>query len=170
MNKPEALAIMARLSIAYPEHKMPDAAVDLWVEDILRYDYAVAVEAVEQWRKSQQWFPKTSQLLGACDAIERRQEVGPFPYAELGAAPSTKSGKEWIEEIRAKIATAQPWRQDPKTGEKVLLPRVAGFKTFAQSYQPPREPKAAKKKPEAIVIRYDQQHFEGKSDPIDVKP
>jgi hypothetical protein len=148
MTGDETMKMLRFMASAWPNFTLPPQTAVTWAGQMQSISYAEAMEAATQLQRTEDWFPTMARFIEVVQAVRRRgvMDRNQQDRVALTEAPwpsSGKSAKEWIEEIRAKIATAQPWRQDPKTGEKVLLPKVPGFRQVAQDFGLPESAEGA---------------------------
>jgi hypothetical protein len=118
---------------------LPPETTILWARQLITMDYSVTMAAAESLTGTLKFFPSLAEFRGAVH--NERQRRGEFQNTEdriaLTESPwpqSGKTAKEWVAEIREKLANAQPYRIDPKTGAKVMLPKsVPGFARLGET-------------------------------------
>lgn len=93
MNTPQAKAVIALLSAAFPREPMPDSTVEMWAAQMTEIEYEDAKEAVSDLLVSVDRMPSLNQLLLAA----RQAKVDRYPELP-DTTPEGPTFREWLDE------------------------------------------------------------------------
>lgn len=124
MTADEARAVLEYLQASFP-NQLDEPSVVVWVEELSRYDQAVALAAVRTLRVERTFLPSHAEFRSAVVAEERRAEAHAIPA--LGAGPADVAppdiSAERARELRASLARIGKPKPRPAPLGDTSIPR-----------------------------------------------